>query len=54
MFTIAISTKIRMFEKAWYNPGAEPDIFIWGDTGGPGKIFGGQWPPWRPLAPPLV
>jgi len=27
---------------------------FWGDTGGPGKIFGRQWPPWHPLAPPLI
>jgi len=25
-----------------------------GTLGGPGKILGGQWPPWPPLAPPLV
>ena len=25
-----------------------------GATGGPGKILGRQWPPWPPLAPPLI
>jgi len=28
---------------------SERDLKIFGGaTGGPGKIFGGQWPPWHP------
>ena len=37
-------------ENVWLRPCAEPDIFIWGHSA-PAR---GQWPPWHPLAPPLV
>jgi len=38
---------------------SEKDLLQWHDVtrkilGEPGKILVGQWPPWHPLAPPLL